>query len=96
MPQTNVPLAKKLARNLGVKVEPSKDPCKKLDVFHLKTGKKLATIGSKKHEDYLQHLDKKRRTSYKARMERHRNNPNTPSYFADRILWPSDQQMNKL
>ena len=36
MPQTNIPVAKKLAKKLGVTVKPSENPCKKLDVFNQK------------------------------------------------------------
>ena len=92
MPQTNIPIAKKLARKLGVTVEPSKNPCKKLDVFDQK-GKKVATIGSRQHEDFLTHNDSKRRANFKSRMERHRNKVGTPAYYADRILWPTDAQL---
>ena len=92
MPQTNIPVAKKLAKKLGVTVKPSENPCKKLDVFNEK-GKKIQTIGSRMHEDYLQHKDAKRRASYKKRMERHRHKLGSPSFYADKILWASDSQM---
>ena len=92
MPQTNIPVAKKLAKKLGVTVKASENACKKLDVFNEK-GKKVATIGSRIHEDYLQHKNSKRRTSYKKRMEKHRHKLGSPSFYADKILWPSDAQM---
>ena len=92
MPQTVLPVAKKLARKLGVTVKASENPCKKLDVFNEK-GRKVATIGSRMHEDFLQHKDAKKRTSYKKRTERHRHKLGSPSFYADKILWPSDAQM---
>ena len=94
MPQTNIPIAKKLAKKLGVSVKPSLNPCKKLDVFD--RGKKVATIGSRQHEDFLQHKDTKKRTSYKKRMERHRHKLGSPSFYADKILWASDSQMRAI
>ena len=95
MPQTVLPVAKKLAKRLGVTVKASQNPCKKLDVFNEK-GKKVATIGSRQHEDYLQHQDAKRRTNFKKRMERHRHKLGSPSFYADKILWPSDSQMSAI
>ena len=95
MPQTNIPVAKKLAKKLGVSVKPSVNPCKKLDVFNEK-GKKIQTIGSRMHADYLQHKDAKKRTSYKKRTEKHRHKLGSASYYADKILWPSDSQMKTL
>ena len=95
MPQTNIPVAKKLAKKLGVTVKASENICKKLDVFNEK-GKKVATIGSRQHEDFLQHKDTKKRTSYKKRMERHRHKLGSPSFYADKILWASDSQMRAI
>ena len=91
MPQTNIPVAKKLAKKLGVTVKASENACKKLDVYD--RGKRVATIGSRMHEDYLQHKDAKRRTNFKKRMEKHRHKLGSPSFYADKILWPSDAQM---
>ena len=95
MPQTVLPVAKKLAKKLGVTVKASENPCKKLDVFNEK-GKKVATIGSRQHEDYLQHKDSKRRTSYKRRFEKSRHKLGSASFYADKILWPSDSQMQAI
>ena len=57
-------------------VEPSENKCKKLDVFDSK-GKKVATIGSRMHEDFLTHNDSKDSANFKSRMERHRNKAGT-------------------
>lgn len=77
--------AKKKARSIGVDVEYSKNKEKKLDV--IKNDKKVASIGAKGYSDFIQHKDEARRKRYKARHERFRNVKNTPSYFADKILW---------
>ena len=86
MPQTNIALAKQKAKKLGVDVRSSTRKNKKLDVFDL-DGKRLASIGDKRYEDYLTHGDQERRKRYKARHEKTRHKKGTPSYFADKILW---------
>ena len=85
MPQTNITLARQRAKKLGVEVRESTRKNKKLDVF--KDGKRVASIGDKRYSDYLQHKDSERRRRYKARHENYRHVKNTPSYFADKILW---------
>lgn len=95
MPQTNVAVAKRLAKKLGVNVTESQNPCKKLDVFDQK-GKKVASIGDRQHQDFLTHNDKARRASFKSRMERHRHKAGTPSFYADKILWPTDAQLKAI
>ena len=85
MPQTNIPKARVKAAKLGVEVKPSTRKFKKLDVF--KNGQKVASIGDKRFSDFLQHGDEERRKRYKARHEPHRHKKNTPSYYADKILW---------
>lgn len=85
MPQTNITKAKARAKSLGVEVRPSTQKYKKLDVF--KDGKKVASIGDNRYSDYLQHGDEERRRRYKARHEPHRHKKNTPSFYADQILW---------
>ena len=95
MPQTNIPVAKKLAKKLGVTVKASDNPCKKLDVFNEK-GKKIHTIGSRMHEDYLTHGDEKKRANYKKRTEKHRHKLGSASFYADKILWASDSQMRAI
>ena len=86
MPQTNIPKARVKAAKLGVTVKPSVVKHKKLDVYN-KDGKKIASIGDKRYSDFLQHGDEERRKRYKARHEPHRHKKNTPSYYADKILW---------
>ena len=85
MPQTNLAKAKERAKKLGVEIKESTRKHKKLDVF--KNGEKVASIGDVRYSDYLQHNDPERRKRYKARHEPHRHKVNTPSYYADKILW---------
>ena len=85
MPQTNLTKAKERAKKLGVEIKESTRKHKKLDVY--KDGKKVASIGDVRYSDYLQHNDPERRKRYKARHEPHRHKVNTPSYYADKILW---------
>ena len=85
MPQTNLAKAKERAKKLGVEIKDSTRKHKKLDVF--KNGEKVASIGDVRYSDYLQHNDPERRKRYKARHEPHRHKVNTPSYYADKILW---------
>ena len=85
MPQTNLAIARRKAKAIGVSVKPSTNKKKKLDVF--KNNKKVASIGAIDYEDYNIHKDKQRRKRYKARHEKYRHNVGTPSYYADKILW---------
>ena len=87
MPQTNLAKARARAKTLGVEVKPSTRKNKKLDVFLAGSKEKLASIGDKRYSDYLQHGDEKRRANYKARHETHRHKKESPSYYADQILW---------
>lgn len=81
----NLTRAKRNAAKLGVTVKPSNRKNKKLDVF--KNDKRLASIGDVHYEDYTKHQDKQRQKSYMSRHAKTRVKVNTPSYFADRILW---------
>jgi len=77
--------AKKKAKSIGVDVEYSKNKEKKLDV--IKNEKKVASIGARGMNDFIQTGDKEARKRYKARHQKYRNKKNTPSYFSDKILW---------
>ena len=85
MPQTNLVKARRNAAKLGVTVKESTVKHKKLDVF--RNNKKLASIGDMRYSDFLLHGDSERRDRYKQRHAKHRNIKDTPSYFADKILW---------
>jgi hypothetical protein len=73
------------AKKLGVEIKPSMIKNKKIDVY--KNGKKIASIGDKRFSDFATTGDKERRRLYKIRHEKTRKKKNTPSYWADQILW---------
>lgn len=83
---------KQKAKQLGVSVKPSNTKGKKLDVFQDK--KLISSIGAINYMDYPSYILKegkeyadKRRKLYKARHEKTRKKVNTPSYWADQLLW---------
>ena len=83
---------KRQAKKLGVEVKPSQLKNKKIDVF--RGGKKIASVGHPDYKDYptfLQDCSKKvadaRRELYKKRHEKTRHKKDTPSYYADKLLW---------
>lgn len=79
------------ADKLGVNIKPSKNPKKKIDVF--KANRFIASIGASGYSDYPTYLKtnkqlaETKRKNYKARHQANRTKPNTPGYFADKILW---------
>ena len=86
------PYTKEQAKQLGVEVKPSTNPKKKVDVF--KNGSKVASVGALGYNDYPTFKEKygqdyadERRRLYKIRHEKDRNKPNTPGYYADKLLW---------
>ncbi len=84
--------SKQQAKKLGVKIKPSTQKGKKIDVF--KGDKKVASIGAIDYNDYPTYIKKfgrayadDRRRLYKLRHEKYRNIPDTPSFYSDKILW---------
>jgi hypothetical protein len=73
------------AKQLGVKVMPSKKKGKKVDV--VKDGVIIASIGDVRYTDFASTGDKERRRLYKLRHEKTRKIRNTPSWWADQLLW---------
>jgi len=79
------------AKDIGVSIQPSSNPNKKVDVY--KNKKKVASIGGAGYGDYATYLLKdkelaeEKRKNYKTRHEKHRKKVGTPSWYADRILW---------
>ena len=80
------------ARKLNVQIKLSENPKKKLDVF--KNGNKIASIGATGYGDYptfMKTVGKeeadKHRVNYKRRHEKDRHVPNSPGFYADKILW---------
>ena len=86
------------AEKLGVKIKPSTNKKKKIDVFN-KEGKKLASIGAFGMNDYPTYMEleknkkvekgtaEKRRKLYKNRHENDRKKVGTNGFYADKILW---------
>ena len=80
------------ANKLGVKIIPSKDKNKKIDV--IKNGKKLMAIGDINYKDYPTYLIEngkeyadRRRQLYKLRHHKDRNIEGTKGFYADKISW---------
>jgi hypothetical protein len=81
------------AQLYGVKIKPSTNKKKKIDVFDM-SGNKIAEIGAAGYMDYEMYIKAKgkeyadeRRKLYKIRHANNRNKIGTPGFFADRILW---------
>lgn len=80
---------RKKAKELGVKVEPSTDPTKKIDVY--KQGKKIASIGAIGYSDYGTYLREKGKSfaDYRRKLYhlRHAKDTKPAGYYARRLLW---------
>lgn len=93
-PYDILPYTKKQAEKLGVKIEPSLRPEKKLDVYNKNGTKLLASVGARGYGDYPTfrklygdaYADRKR-ALYKARHEKDRHRVNSKGWFADQLLW---------
>ena len=79
------------AKDIGVSIQPSSNPNKKVDVY--KNGKKVASIGGAGYGDYATYLLKdkelaeEKRKNYKARHEKNRKVVGSAGWYADKILW---------
>lgn len=87
------PYTEDKARRLGVRVRPSANPKKKVDVLDLK-GNVLAAIGDVLYDDYPTYLATKgkayadeRRRLYHIRHKRDSAIVGTPGFWAARLLW---------
>jgi hypothetical protein len=87
------PYSYKQAKRLGVKIEPSKNPKKKIDVFDWNK-QFICSIGAKGYSDYPTYLVEKgkeyadnRRRLYKIRHNKDRSKLGSPGYYSDQILW---------
>ena len=92
LPYVILPYTKRQAKKLGVQVEPSLRPTKKIDVYD---GEELlCSVGARGYGDYptfwkeygKEYADKKRML-YKRRHEKDRHNVGSPGYYADQLLW---------
>jgi hypothetical protein len=82
------------AQQLGVRVRPSKNTRKKIDVFDKTTGKHLASVGALGMNDYPTFIKERglkyaqtRRRLYKQRHEKDRHRVGSAGYYADQLLW---------
>ena len=82
----------KQAAKLGVDIKPSTKKNKKIDV--IRENKVIASIGDKRYSDFPTYVKerglvfaKERRKLYKARHAKDLGKKDTPSFFANRILW---------
>ena len=83
---------KQKAKELNVKIKPSSNPKKKIDVY--KDNKKVASVGAIGYDDYPTYLIKKgksyadeRRKLYKLRHSKDKDKIGTNGYYADKLLW---------
>ena len=83
---------KQKAKELNVKVKPSSNPKKKIDVY--KDDKKVASVGAIGYDDYPTYIIKKgkqyadqRRKMYKIRHSKDKNIIGSNGYYADKLLW---------
>jgi hypothetical protein len=88
---TNYTLKK--AKKIGVKVKPSTNKTKKIDVFN-KQGKKIASVGANGMNDFPTFMQKNglryaktRRKLYRMRHEKDRHIKWSNGWLADQLLW---------
>ena len=83
--------SKDRAKELNVKIKPSSNPKKKIDVY--KDGIKIAIIGDINYKDYPTYLQEDKQlaeTRRKLYWIRHKNDitvPHSNGYYAGKILW---------
>ena len=82
----------KQAKSLGLKVRPSTNKTKKIDVY--KKGIKIASVGAYGMNDYPTYIKlkgikyaKTRRRLYKIRHNKDRKIKGTRGWLADKLLW---------
>jgi len=83
----------KIAKQLGVKIQPSSNPKKKIDIFDW-NGQFIFSIGASNYKDYYIYLETEgrekaedRRRLYKIRHNKYRHVEGSKSYYADKLLW---------
>jgi hypothetical protein len=92
MPYTITPYTYKQARKYGVKVVPSKNKTKKIDV--VRKGRVIASVGARGMNDFPTYMKKcgemyakTRRRLYKIRHNKDRKIRGTRGWWADKLLW---------
>lgn len=93
MPYNILPYTRRRAKTFNVKVRPSHNRTKKIDVLD-KQGRVLASVGGIGYMDYPTYIQKKgsryakeRRRLYRIRHQKDRHRKNTPGWYADKLLW---------
>jgi hypothetical protein len=88
-----LPYSFEKAKKLNVIILPSDNPKHKIEVYN-SDGVFMFYIGDPNYFDYPYYLKDKgkeyadeRRRLYRIRHKKDRNIPNTPGYYADKILW---------
>jgi len=81
------------ALKLGVKITPSKNPSKKIDVFDF-NGNYICSIGALGYNDYPTYLKTKdkayadeRRRLYKIRHQHNLHKKGSAGYYSNNLLW---------
>jgi hypothetical protein len=84
----------KQAKKLGVRVVPSTNKTKKIDVYKLSNNKKIASVGANGMNDFPTFMAKMgpkyaktRRRLYKMRHEKDRHIKWSNGWLADKLLW---------
>jgi hypothetical protein len=87
------PQTYKIAKKLGVKIQPSSDPKKKIDILDY-NNQFIFSIGANGYKDYYIYLEtegkekaEERRRLYKLRHNKYRHVEGSKSYYADKLLW---------
>lgn len=87
-----LPYTKQQAKKIGVMVQPSTNPKKKVDVFE--AGKKVASIGAMGYKDYPTFMKEdgkaiaeERRRLYHIRHKKDAAKKGSPGYYASLLLW---------
>jgi hypothetical protein len=82
------------AKQLGLRLKPSTNKTKKIDVYSEKTGKKIASVGTNGMNDFPTYIQKRglkyaktRRRLYKMRHERDRHVKMSNGWLSDKLLW---------
>jgi hypothetical protein len=87
------PYSYQQAKKLGVKIEPSKNPKKKIDVYDM-NNQYITSVGAKGYSDYPTYMIEEgkeyaenRRRLYKIRHKKDKDVIGSAGYYADKLLW---------
>jgi hypothetical protein len=84
----------KKAKEIGVKVQPSTRKNKKIDVYDIKNGDYITSVGQKGYNDYPTYIKEKGLKYANARKEQFYNRfgdkvnkPKSDAFYASKLLW---------